>query len=63
VEGSGFEAVVGYGGETYLEKLRAHNRIRVKTPERACEASFDYPSTAAGAIPRIGPLSCLETAP
>jgi outer membrane usher protein len=54
---AGAEAIVGYDGETYLDALGMHNRLRVQTPEGACEASFDYPA-ASDAIPRIGPLTC-----
>lgn len=58
--GSGEQAVVGYDGETYLDALQAHNRLRVVLPdERACTVTFDYPAAPA-AIPRIGPLTCVK---
>lgn len=52
-------AVVGYDGETYVESLGEHNRLRVQTPDGACSVTFDYPA-ASDAIPRIGPLTCLR---
>lgn len=52
-------AMVGYDGETYLDTLETHNRLRVKSPGGGCIASFDYPA-AADAIPRIGPLTCIR---
>jgi outer membrane usher protein len=55
---SGGEAIVGYDGETYLDALEPHNRLRALTPEGACTVAFDYPA-AGDAIPRIGPLACL----
>lgn len=56
-DATGSEAMVGYDGETYLDTLEMHNRLRVQSPGGACTASFDYPG-AADAIPRIGPLTC-----
>ncbi|MGV8931753.1 MAG: fimbria/pilus outer membrane usher protein [Luteimonas sp.] len=62
VGGSG-QAVVGYDGETYLEALRTHNRLRVIPPEgAACTVEFNAPATP-GAIARLGPLTCLEETP
>lgn len=52
-------AVVGYDGETYLDTLEAHNRLRVRTPQGLCHVGFDYPHHA-GPIPRVGPLLCRE---
>lgn len=53
--------MVGHDGETYLEALDMHVRLRVTLPGEAgtCTAGFDYPA-AGGTIPRIGPLTCLE---
>lgn len=53
------EAITGYDGETYLEALGGHNRLRVSTPQGACSVEFDYPESST-AIPRIGPLHCRE---
>jgi len=53
------DAMVGYDGETYLDTLDTHNRIRVQTPAGSCVAAFDY-SDATDALPRIGPLTCLQ---
>src|SRR5690606_12603398 len=50
-------AIVGYDGETYLDALEPHNRLRVRTPAGVCHVAFAYP-TGGGAIPRIGPLTC-----
>lgn len=51
------EAIVGYDGETYLDALQMHNRLRVRTPDGNCQVEFDYPA-ANDAIPRVGPLTC-----
>ncbi|TDK26080.1 fimbrial biogenesis outer membrane usher protein [Luteimonas aestuarii] len=59
----GREAVVGYEGEAYLEGLQAHNHIHVRHTGRGCVIAFDYPETAAAALPRIGPLRCLGPLP
>lgn len=48
---------VGYDGEVYLDALDTRNLLRVRTPEGACVASFDYPAID-NDIPRIGPLLC-----
>lgn len=58
LEGAGDgQAVVGHDGETYLDTLAAHNRLRVETPTGVCTAGFDYPQ-GGDTIPRIGPLTC-----
>ncbi|MCF7222653.1 fimbria/pilus outer membrane usher protein [Marilutibacter chinensis] len=64
LEGRDTGAIVGHDGETYLEELAGHNRLSARTPSGTlCHASFLYPE-AEDAIPRIGPLRCLqETAP
>lgn len=59
--GNGERAVVGYDGETYLERLEARNELRVRTPDGECAARFDYPAQAQG-IARIGPLLCARGA-
>lgn len=60
LEGAAESAVVvGYDGETYLDTLEAHNRLRVRTPQGLCYAGFDYPQHL-GPMPRIGPLLCRE---
>ena len=60
LDGSGEEAIVGHGGEAYLEQLEDRNRVRVRRADGAgCVAGFDYPGGDAG-IPRIGPLQCPE---
>jgi len=53
------EIFVGYDGEAYLDALESHNRLRVQTPDGTCTVAFDYPA-AGDAIPRIGPLACLQ---
>ncbi|AMM24256.1 fimbria/pilus outer membrane usher protein [Variovorax sp. PAMC 28711] len=63
--GSGARAVVGYDGETYLDTLQMHNRLRVFPAATAtpCIVEFDLPD-ADGATPRVGPLRCVpEEAP
>ncbi|RNF85453.1 fimbria/pilus outer membrane usher protein [Montanilutibacter psychrotolerans] len=62
VEGSAADVIVGYDGETYIEDLGTHNRLRVQTPSGTCVARFDYPETV-NAIPRIGPLPCGDETP
>lgn len=61
VSGTKGAAVVGYDGETYLDTLQARNRLQVRTAKGLCYVEFDYPQEAS-AIPRIGPLPCLEGA-
>ena len=51
------EAIVGYDGETYLDALDLHNRLRVRTPTGVCHVEFNYPA-GGDAVPRIGPLTC-----
>lgn len=62
-DGSGAQAVVGYDGETYLDTLHMHNRLRVLAAASAtsCTVEFDLPP-ASGAIPRVGPLRCMPEA-
>lgn len=55
----GTPALVGYGGETYMDTLQAHNVLDVTTPSVKCEAVFDYRSEG-NTIPRIGPLTCTK---
>jgi outer membrane usher protein len=56
-------ATVGYDGETYLDTLQAHNRLRIELPGGGgCDVEFDHPS-AGQAIPRIGPLTCRQETP
>jgi len=62
VHGPGGDAPVGYDGAVYLESLQSHNEIEIDTPLGRCRVRFDLPP-AAEAIPEIGPLDCLETAP
>jgi outer membrane usher protein len=57
------KAVIGHDGETYLEGLQVHNRIRVELSGTTCMATFDYPEAIADGIARIGPLICAGTAP
>ncbi len=59
-DGSGPQAVVGYDGETYLDTLQMHNRLRVipAAPASACIVEFDLPA-ASGTTPRVGPLRCV----
>ncbi|WP_425602215.1 fimbria/pilus outer membrane usher protein [Luteimonas aquatica] len=58
--GSAEPAVVGYDGETYLDALQPHNRLRIDFPEGGgCAVDFDYPS-GQPSIPRIGPLQCAK---
>ncbi len=62
VHAPGGTALVGYDGETWLDTLRAHNRLRIDLPEGgSCSVEFDYPS-GGQAIPRIGPLACTKEA-
>lgn len=54
------EAIVGFDGETYLETLGTESIVTTTTPEGAvCRVRFTYPTTA-DAVPRIGPLRCME---
>ena len=55
-------AYVGYGGETYLDSLQAHNVLEVRTPEGTCRVQFDFPH-AGNSIPQIGPLTCKKASP
>jgi len=61
---AGGGAIVGHGGETYLEGLvDDDNRIRVRHGADTCLATFRLPPASA-TIPRIGPLPCRpETGP
>ncbi|MCR6662494.1 MAG: fimbria/pilus outer membrane usher protein [Luteimonas sp.] len=52
------QAFVGHGGEAYVESLGARNRLRVDGEDGTCIVHFDYPATATGTIPRIGPVPC-----
>ncbi len=53
----GAETVVGYGGEIYLEGLKAQNEVRVTQPDgKTCMARFAYQENAVQA--RIGPVAC-----
>jgi outer membrane usher protein len=53
---------IGYDGEVYLDALDTRNLLRVRTPDGACVASFDYPLVS-NDIPRIGPLICNQESP
>lgn len=61
LDGGEGEAFVGYDGEVYLDRIEAHNVLRVFTGAGPCSVAFDSAPDAAG-IPRIGPLRCLPTA-
>lgn len=50
---------VGFDGETYLEDLQNHNRLRVKLADKTCLAEFDYPK-GDGQTNYIGPIKCIE---
>jgi outer membrane usher protein len=57
---SGVVVPVGYDGDAYVEDLGPHNQLAVEFPDgRRCSIAFDY-KPAAGEIPLIGPLRCLE---
>ncbi|MDI1238539.1 MAG: fimbria/pilus outer membrane usher protein [Polaromonas sp.] len=63
LQASGVAFPVGYGGEVYLEGLRARNVVVVERPKaRRCSVVFDYKAVP-GDIPTIGPLTCREQAP
>jgi outer membrane usher protein len=53
----GGDAIVGYDGEAYLDRVGDANDLRVDTPSGACRVRFAYPRGPG--IPRIGPLSCV----
>ena len=54
------DAVVGYDGQLYLQDRPQDGRLRITTPEGSCELQVPAPAvTADGAIPRLGPLTCV----
>src|SRR5690606_17644272 len=53
------EAIVGYDGIAYLEKLQSHNQVSATSDSGHCQAEFAYTNTE-DTIPRIGPLVCKE---
>ncbi|MGY0611666.1 MULTISPECIES: fimbria/pilus outer membrane usher protein [unclassified Luteimonas] len=57
--GASGDAIVGYDGEAYFEHLETRNSLRVDAAGHLCSVDFDYPTTAAAGIPRIGPLRCI----
>ena len=57
------EALVGYDGAVYLQDLPADGRLQVTTPEGPCQLRVSLPVvTATGAIPRLGPVTCVPLA-
>ncbi|WP_426990368.1 fimbria/pilus outer membrane usher protein [Cupriavidus sp. 30B13] len=57
---SGQTALVGWGGETYLEGLALRNHLRVTRADGSrCAATFSIPP-GAGRIHQVGPLACGE---
>ncbi len=58
LEGSTFEAPLGFDGEIYVRGLKAgENRLQVNWREGRCTAWFDAPAEAGG-LPRLGPFPC-----
>ena len=55
-------ALVGYDGMVYLDTLDAHNVLDVQTPTGTCRVTVDYRAQP-GAIPQLGPLSCIRSTP
>ncbi len=53
------EAVVGYDGIVYLEKLQRHNLLQLRMQGGDCRILFDYTNTEE-TIPRLGPLTCQD---
>lgn len=53
------QAIVGYDGIAYLERLQDHNRLQAKWETGQCQLGFDYPDSQ-DTIPRLGPLACKE---
>jgi outer membrane usher protein len=57
---SGQQAVVGWGGQTYLEGLRADNHLTVTRADgKVCHATFKL-DVNASETSRVGPLVCTE---
>ena len=56
------QAVIGYDGLVYLEQLTQQQRLHVQRPDgRSCAVELTLPEAAsAGAIARLGPLTCAE---
>ncbi len=62
LEGAAGAFVVGYDGQTWLEGLKAHNRVRIDSGEgKVCEAAFDF-TPKPGEQVAIGPVKCLPAA-
>ena len=55
-------ALVGYDGAVYLERVKPSNTLDVATPSGACRVSFDY-RYEAGVVPVVGPLVCRKESP
>jgi outer membrane usher protein len=58
LQGNQAEFVVGYGGEVYLDDLKAQNIAMVTTPDNgACHAAFKYHASPGQQV-RISPVVC-----
>lgn len=57
LNGSKQVALIGYGGQTYLEKLKPENTVTVLVKDKTCSVTFAYHDSANIAKP-IGPLVC-----
>jgi outer membrane usher protein len=58
LEATGSEVTIGYDGQAFVEGLQRRNRLVVQLPEGGrCVVSFAY-APVAGAIPKLGPLTC-----
>ncbi|WP_421446433.1 FimD/PapC C-terminal domain-containing protein, partial [Agrobacterium tumefaciens] len=55
---SGAETIVGYDGLTFVDNLRARNRLELTGDAIRCTVDFDYAPAANGSLPLIGPLRC-----
>lgn len=58
--GDGDEALVGHDGTLYLRDPTADGQLQVTTPEGTCDLRIPaLPVNAEGALPRVGPLTCV----
>lgn len=56
---SGFETVVGYDGEAFVEDLRERNTLEVSHDAARCRVSFEWTPPAQGHLARLGPRVCM----
>ncbi|WP_244814069.1 fimbria/pilus outer membrane usher protein [Caballeronia sp. Lep1P3] len=58
VTATGAQAVVGYDGIAFFERLDANNAITISGKHADCDASVPFDPASASTMPQLGPIVC-----